>query len=114
MSALRLPERAMRQQIASAIDVVIQVSRLSDGTRKVISISEISGMEGDVISMQEIFMFERHGMSPEGDVIGRFKATGIRPKAAERLAAYGIKLGELLFMNETQQGAEQAPGRFVP
>jgi pilus assembly protein CpaF len=64
--------------------------------------------------MQEIFMFERHGMSPEGDVIGRFKATGIRPKAAERLAAYGIKLGELLFMNEQQQGAEQAPGRFVP
>jgi pilus assembly protein CpaF len=112
MSALRLPERAMRQQIASAIDIVVQVSRLSDGTRKVTSISEISGMEGDVITMQEIFVFERQGVTPEGDVIGRFKATGIRPKAAERLASYGVKLGEMLFMNEVPQQAEH--GRFVP
>jgi pilus assembly protein CpaF len=102
----------MRQQIASAIDIVIQVSRLSDGTRKLISISEISGMEGDVITMQEIFVFERQGVTPEGDVVGRFKATGIRPKAADRLASYGVKLGEMLFMNEVPQTAEH--GRFVP
>jgi pilus assembly protein CpaF len=111
MSALRLPERAMRQQIASAIDIVIQVSRLSDGTRKLISISELTGMEGDVITMQEIFVFDRQGMTPEGDVIGRFKPTGIRPKAADRLQAYGVKLGEMLF-SESLQPVEA--GRFVP
>ncbi|HEX6309312.1 MAG TPA: CpaF family protein [Longimicrobiales bacterium] len=113
MSALRLPERAMRQQIASAIDIVIQVTRLSDGTRKVVSISEIAGMEGDIITMQEIFMFERQGTTPEGDVIGRFRATGIRPKVADRLAAYGVKLGEMLFMNEPQSLMPES-GRFVP
>ena len=111
MSALRLPERAMRQQIASAINIVIQVSRLSDGTRKVTSISELTGMEGDVITMQEIFVFERQGMTPEGDVIGRFRPTGIRPKAADRLQAYGVKLGEMLF-SDSLQPAEG--GRFVP
>ena len=111
MSALRLPERAMRQQIASAIDIVIQVSRLSDGTRKVISISELTGMEGDVITMQEIFVFDRQGMTPEGDVIGRFRPTGIRPKAADRLQAYGVKLGEMLFSDSLQP---VEAGRFVP
>jgi pilus assembly protein CpaF len=105
MSALRLPERAMRQQIASAIDMVIQVSRLSDGTRKIISISEIAGMEGDVISMQEIFVFDRQGVTPEGAVIGRFRPTGIRPKAADRLAQYGIKLAELLFSEKSAAAA---------
>jgi pilus assembly protein CpaF len=113
MSALRLPERAMRQQIASAIDLVIQVSRLSDGTRKVTSISELTGMEGDVITMQEIFIFERQGTTAEGDVVGRFRPTGIRPKAADRLASYGVKLGEMLFTDAlTQQGTEA--GRFMP
>jgi pilus assembly protein CpaF len=114
MSALRLPERAMRQQIASAIDIVIQVSRLSDGTRKVISVSEITGMEGDVVSMQEIFVFERQGTTPEGDVIGRFKPTGIRPKAADRLAQYGIKLAELLFSENLQSPGIETGGRFTP
>lgn len=113
MSSLRLPEKAMRQQIASAIDIVIQVSRLPDGKRKVVSISEISGMEGDVVTMQEIFVFERQGMSPEGAVLGRFHATGIRPKAADRLAAYGISLNELMFMDQgTTNGRE--PGKFSP
>src|SRR5262249_47646437 len=82
----------MRQQIASALDLVIQVSRLSDGTRKVTSISEVTGMEGDVITMQEIFLFERTGVSPKGGIIGRFRATGIRPKCSERLAASGVQL----------------------
>jgi pilus assembly protein CpaF len=112
MSALRLPEKAMRQQIAAAIDIVIQVSRLPDGKRKVISISEIAGMEGDVVTMQEIFVFERQGMSPEGAVLGRFHATGIRPKAADRLAAYGISLNEMMFMDQGANGRE--PGKFAP
>jgi pilus assembly protein CpaF len=114
MSALRLPEKAMRQQIASAIDIVIQVSRLPDGKRKVISISEISGMEGDVVTMQEIFLFERQGMSPEGAVLGRFHATGIRPKAADRLAAYGISLNEMMFMDQGATANGREPGKFTP
>ncbi|HSJ05408.1 MAG TPA: hypothetical protein VK936_01815, partial [Longimicrobiales bacterium] len=100
-------------QIASAIDIIIQVSRLSDGTRKVVSISEISGMEGDVITLQEIFVFERQGMSADGDVLGRFHATGIRPKAADRLAAWGIKLGEMLFTDEPAP-LQRDGGRFTP
>ena len=113
MSALRLPERAMRQQIASAIDVVIQVSRLSDGTRKVTSISELTGMEGDVITMQEIFVFDRQGTTADGDVIGRFRPTGIRPKAADRLMSYGVKLGEMLFTDSLGKQPVE-PGRFMP
>ena len=80
MGATNLPERAMRQQIAAAIQIVIQQSRMSDGTRKVTSISEITGMEGDVITMQEIFAFEKVGLTQDGKVIGRFRATGVRPK----------------------------------
>ena len=81
MASLELPEKAMRQQIASAINLVIQVSRLSDGTRKIIQISEIVGMEGDVITMQDIFMFEREGIAENDTVLGRFRASGIRPSA---------------------------------
>ncbi|HEU0078657.1 MAG TPA: CpaF family protein, partial [Longimicrobiaceae bacterium] len=96
MASLNLPEKAMRQQIASALDVVIQVSRLSDGTRKVMSISEITGMEGEVISMQEIFRFDREGLGEDGRVQGRYRTTGIRPAFTERLRSYGIPLpGEL-------------------
>ncbi len=112
MANLRLPERAMRQQVASAIDVVIQVSRLSDGTRKVISISEIVGMEADVITMQEIFTFEREGIDEEGYVVGRFRSTGIRPKFADRLKVHGINLGELLFTNQEHPLDDEA--EFVP
>jgi pilus assembly protein CpaF len=92
MGATNLPERAMRQQISSAIQLVVQQTRLSDGSRKITSISEITGMEGDVITMQEIFVFERTGLTPEGKVTGRFRATGVRPKCAERLATMGIRL----------------------
>jgi pilus assembly protein CpaF len=104
MANLNLPDKAMRQQIASAINVVIQVSRLSDGARKLIQISEIVGMEGDVITMQDIFMFERQGIGEGGRVKGRFKATGIRPRFAERLQAYGIELHSLLFENLGGEG----------
>ena len=84
MANLNIPEKAIRQQIASAINLVIQVTRLSDGTRKVTAISEITGMEQDVITMQDIFVFERTGINQEGKVVGRFRATGIRPKCADR------------------------------
>ena len=97
MANLNIPERAVRRQIASAINLIIQVSRLADGTRKVTQISEITGMEGDVISMQEIFVFERDGLRSDGKVMGRFKATGVRPKCSERLATAGTILPASLF-----------------
>ena len=97
MGATNLPERAMRQQIASAIQIVVQQTRLSDGTRKVTSISEITGMESDIITMQEIYMFEKVGVTKEGRVIGRFRATGVRPKVCERLRASGIELPGQMF-----------------
>jgi pilus assembly protein CpaF len=97
MGATNLPERAMRQQIAAAIQIVVQQSRMSDGTRKVTSVSEITGMEGDIITMQEIFVFEKTGITQEGKVVGRFRATGVRPKMCERLRASGINLGAEMF-----------------
>jgi pilus assembly protein CpaF len=92
MANLRLSDRAMRQQISSAINLVIQISRLGDGTRKVMSVSEIVGMEGEVISMQEIYRFTRTGIGPRGDVLGHFGPTGIRPRFCERLEQYGFRL----------------------
>jgi pilus assembly protein CpaF len=92
MANLNIPDKAIRQQIASALDLIIQVTRMADGTRKVTSISEVTGMEGEVITMQEIFSFERTGLTPDGKVIGRFRATGIRPKCSERLASAGQQL----------------------
>ncbi|HEY2905714.1 MAG TPA: CpaF family protein [Vicinamibacterales bacterium] len=102
MGATNLPERAMRQQIASAIQLVVQQTRLSDGTRKVSAISEITGMEGDVITMQEIFVFEKMGITQDGKVIGRFRATGVRPKACERLKMSGIHLPPDMFEGVTE------------
>jgi pilus assembly protein CpaF len=102
MGATNLPERAMRQQIAAAIQIVIQQSRMSDGTRKVTSISEVTGMEGDVITMQEIFAFEKVGVTHDGKVIGRFRATGVRPKCSERLKASGIHLPADMFEGVTE------------
>ena len=97
MANLNIPERAMRHQIAAAIHAVVQVSRLSDGTRKVINISEVTGMEGEVICMQEVFVFERQGIDETGKVRGMFRATGIRPKFADRLATAGCRLRPALF-----------------
>jgi pilus assembly protein CpaF len=97
MASLNLPEQAMRRQIASAIDVVIQVSRLSDGTRKVISIAEITGMEGDIVTMQDIFVYRKRGIRDNGEVVGDFVATGIRPKFAERLVVTGVQLPAAMF-----------------
>jgi pilus assembly protein CpaF len=97
MANLNIPERAIRQQVASAVHLIIQVSRLSDGARRVTQISEITGMEGDVISMHDIFAFERDGIRSDGKVTGRFKATGVRPKCSTRLAAAGTQLAPSLF-----------------
>ncbi|MGH9900630.1 MAG: CpaF family protein [Pyrinomonadaceae bacterium] len=97
MTGMRLSDRAMRQQIASAINVVIQAARLSDGSRRVTSISEITGMEGETITMQEIFQYERKGVDKDGRVIGRFRATGVRPRFAETLKTYGLQLPRTFF-----------------
>jgi pilus assembly protein CpaF len=92
MSNFNIPEKAVRQQTASAINLIVQVTRLSDGTRKVTGINEVTGMEGEMVSMQDIFVFERTGLRRDGKVCGRFRATGIRPKCSERLASFGIQL----------------------
>ena len=97
MTGMRLSDRAMRQQMASALDLVVQVARLSDGTRRLTSIAEITGMEGETITMQEIFLFERTGVDPQGQVVGRFRPTGIRPRFAERLKAAGMQLPRVFF-----------------
>jgi pilus assembly protein CpaF len=97
MTNLGIPQRAAREQIASAIDVVVQVSRLSDGRRRVTSLQEVTGMEGEVVTMQEVFLFERHGIDEEGKVIGNIVATGLRPAFAEKLALSGIELPAELF-----------------
>jgi len=97
MGNTNLPERTVRQQIASAISIVVQCSRLSDGTRKVMTISEITGMDENVISMHEIFGFQRKGIGPSGNVIGAFRPSGIRPKFLERLRLAGVQLPTALF-----------------
>jgi pilus assembly protein CpaF len=102
MANLNIPERAMRHQIAAAIHAVVQVTRLSDGTRKVITIAEVTGMEGDVICMQDIFVFERQGIDETGKVRGKFRAVGIRPKFADRLAQAGCRLRPALFESQME------------
>ncbi|MGA8310537.1 MAG: CpaF family protein [Terriglobales bacterium] len=102
MANLNIPERAMRHQISSAIHAVVQIARLSDGTRKVMTISEVTGMEGDVICMQDIFSFERQGIDENGKVRGTFRASGIRPKFADRLATAGCRLRPALFESKME------------
>lgn len=97
MTGMRLSDRAMRQQIAAALNLVVQVARLSDGSRRLTSISEITGMEGETITMQEIFQYERTGIDSNGQVIGRFRPTGIRPRFAEKLKACGLQLPRVFF-----------------
>lgn len=92
MANLHLPEKALRAQIASAVHLIVQVSRMSDGSRRVTHITEITGTSGDMVSMQDIFLFEKRGIGPNGKVLGRFYATGIVPKFAEKLKASGIPL----------------------
>jgi len=102
MGNMNMPEKSVRQQIASAITIIVQAARQSDGTRKVTSVSEITGMEENVISMQEIFNFTKKGIGPDGKVIGVFQPTHIRPRFLERLRVSGIVLPPTLFERETQ------------
>src|ERR1700692_1518586 len=97
MANLNIPERAIRHQIANAVHAVVQVARLSDGSRKIITISEVTGMEGDMISLQDIFVFERTGVDESGKVRGFFHSTGLPPHFAERLATAGCRLNPALF-----------------
>ncbi len=97
MANLNIAERAIRKQITSAISLVLQVARFSDGTRRVTHITEVTGMEADVISLQDLFVFERQGVSAEGRIVGVFTATGVRPKFAERLKAAGLDLPANMF-----------------
>jgi pilus assembly protein CpaF len=99
---MSIPEKSVRQQIASAITIVVQASRMSDGSRKVTSVSEITGMEENVISIQEIFSFVKKGIGPDGKVIGVFTPSRIRPRFLERLRVSGIVLPPVLFERETQ------------
>jgi pilus assembly protein CpaF len=97
MSGIDIPARSARAQMASALNVVVQVARLSDGRRKLVSLSELTGMEGEVVTMQEIFRYRQTGMSPEGQVIGKFEATGIRPRFLDQVMAHGVTLSADLF-----------------
>ncbi|MGA2324865.1 MAG: CpaF family protein [Bryobacteraceae bacterium] len=96
-AAANMPTLSIRQQIAAAIHLIVQAARLSDGSRRVVSITEVTGMEGEVVTLQDIFVFEKRGLSPEGRVLGRFAATGIRPKFYEKFLAAGIRLSPALF-----------------
>jgi pilus assembly protein CpaF len=97
MTGLELSPRSIRQQIASAINVIVQAERMEDGRRRVVSISEIVGMEEDVISMQEIYRFRRQGIGKDGAVLGEFETTGVRPRFMEALVARGIELPNISF-----------------
>jgi pilus assembly protein CpaF len=97
MSGLSLPPKAMRYQISSALSVIVQIARMSDGSRRLVSLQELTGMEGEIITMQEIFTYERTGMDADGKVLGRFRATGIRPKFMQRLRTFGVSVDEKMF-----------------
>jgi pilus assembly protein CpaF len=102
LAGMAVVQKSLRQQIISAISVVIHTARLSDGKRKIMSIQEVTGMEGDMITLQEIFGYEQKGISPDGSVIGHFRATGIRPRFADRLASRGIPLADHLFNPDSE------------
>jgi pilus assembly protein CpaF len=97
MAGVDLPERAIREQVSSAIDVVIQLSRLPDGTRTLMRVSEITGMEGNTIVMQDIFIFERRGIGADGTIAGDFRPTGVRPRFMDRLKLAGIDVQPTVF-----------------
>ena len=100
MAGLDLPMRAIREQIASAINIVIQIARLQDGTRRITAVSEITGMEGDIVTMQDIFRFQQSGVDSDGSVVGVFRSTGLRPMFAEKFDIAGIRLPADLFLAE--------------
>lgn len=98
MSGMELPLRAIRSQIASAVDIIVQIARLRDGSRKIINIAEVTGMEGDIITLQDLFYFENHGLDKDGRMTGRFITSGLRPQCIEKLAMNGVNLPPELFL----------------
>jgi len=102
MTGIEIPTKVLRGQIVSAIHIIVQLQRMSDGKRRIVSLQEMVGMEGDVIAMQEIYQFQRTGISPDGTVLGRHIATGIRPKLAQRAEEWGLTLPESLFLNREE------------
>jgi pilus assembly protein CpaF len=99
MAGFELPAKAIREQVSAALNVIIQVARLSDGTRKIVKVSEVTGMEGEVVVMQDIFVFEKQGLDPEGKIIGQFRASGVRPKFLDTIHTAGIHLPSEIFAN---------------
>jgi pilus assembly protein CpaF len=97
MAGLNLSNKALRHYISSALNVIIQLARLSDGSRKIIGIQEVTGMEGEIVTTQDIFSFQQTGMDQNGRIKGRFKTTGVRPKFIERFQAYGISVSSNIF-----------------
>ena len=97
MAGMGLPSRAIREQISSAFDIMVHQSRLRDGSRKIVGISEVLGMEGDTIILQDIFIFEQEGLDLEGHIKGRFKPTGIRPKILDKLQDQGVMINDSWF-----------------
>jgi pilus assembly protein CpaF len=106
MANLNLPDKAIRSQLASAINVVVQVARLTDGTRKITSVTEVTGMEGPTVTMQDLFVYERKGYDANNKVRGVFKPTGIRPRFSERLFGYGIRLPQEMFEASLSSAAD--------
>jgi len=102
MASVHVPDKVIRQQLASAINIVLQCSRLSDGSRKVIGISEVLGVEGDQVEMQDLFEFERTGISPRGKVVGQFYATGLKPISLDRMRGFGVKLPDSIFTEKQE------------
>ena len=98
MSGMELPLRAIRSQISSAVDIIVQIARMRDGSRKIINIAEVTGMEGDIITLQDLFFFENHGVDKDGRITGAFVSTGLRPQCTEKLAMNGVNLSLDLFM----------------
>ena len=98
MAGTNLPNRAMREQVASALDVIIQIQRFPDGTRRVVSVTEVTGMEGDVVTTQDIFRYRRRGIGADGHVVGQFESSGVRPVFMERLKVAGVELPAGLFV----------------
>ena len=106
MGTMNLPTKVARNQISSALSVIMQIARLSDGKRRLVSIQEITGMEGDIITMQEIFTFHQTGIADNGNVKGYFCATGVRPRFTDLLSIRGIKLPDSLFDPTTHYEVE--------
>ena len=99
LAGYQIPQKALRHLISSSLDIIIHLVRHSDGIRRIVSLSEITGMEGDVISLQDVFTFDRHGVSEEGNILGQFVATGVRPLFAERCRVFGTPIPEKYFFS---------------